>query len=322
MGLGGTRGKRFTLGCYGKLPCRGDYVRLRAESSVTHVYDRWLEDGLAAVENADGSLPKRLDRASPARIAMPLPDGDSLLVGVMAPSHDKVGRRFPVLVFTTVRFSDYAGDLSLPPIGFDGFFDVALGIAARLLSAKSLEHAEQIVSAGEFRLDLGREEERVFRTFAARPAPDFLTASFPARPPNARAAGLVEAVQRLRATAGDAPNLLIPAVTGSVDLAFWLALVRRLGKPAGRFTLLLWRIAHLDRAPAVWIDRDRPGPQALAFAFGLSDSDTALLPTAGDRTGMTGVTERWLLEATNPRTTLADLLHSVIMRMDVENPRR
>lgn len=75
-------------GLFGKLPTRGDFVRRNLPRSFVEPWDAWLSAGLIAVPNAHWG-PWRFHLAAGACG----PDGAA---GVLAPSQDSVGRRFPL----------------------------------------------------------------------------------------------------------------------------------------------------------------------------------------------------------------------------------
>ncbi|KQW49984.1 MULTISPECIES: type VI secretion system-associated protein TagF [unclassified Roseateles] len=91
-------------GWYGKLPALGDFASRRLAPEWIAQWDNWLTAGLHALrDNApDTWLNDYL--ASPAwRFALlpgalPGAEGESLRVGVMMPSVDRVGRYFPLVV--------------------------------------------------------------------------------------------------------------------------------------------------------------------------------------------------------------------------------
>src|SRR5262245_12944941 len=88
------------IGFYGKLPSHGDFLRRRVSDAFVGVWDGWLQECIAA---SRASLAERwLDvyltspawRFSAAAGAC----GPAPVVGVIAPSVDKVGRYFPLTV--------------------------------------------------------------------------------------------------------------------------------------------------------------------------------------------------------------------------------
>lgn len=86
------------MGLYGKVPAHGDFVRRGLPSSFVGPWDAWLQDGMAAARERLGDRWATLwDGAPPWRFALPAGAcGPDAVAGVMLPSEDMVGRRFPL----------------------------------------------------------------------------------------------------------------------------------------------------------------------------------------------------------------------------------
>ncbi|MGK6307425.1 type VI secretion system-associated protein TagF [Variovorax sp. DT-64] len=82
---------------YGKLPTRGDFVGRGLPARWRSEWDGWLQRGLAlAATRLDGAaLRERLGTFAPWRyLALPAPG--EIWCGIVVPSHDRVGRAFPL----------------------------------------------------------------------------------------------------------------------------------------------------------------------------------------------------------------------------------
>lgn len=82
---------------YGKLPARGDFVGRGLPPRWRSDWDGWLQRGLAlAATTLDGAaLRERLRAFAPWRyLALPAPG--EIWCGIVVPSHDRVGRAFPL----------------------------------------------------------------------------------------------------------------------------------------------------------------------------------------------------------------------------------
>jgi type VI secretion system protein ImpM len=82
---------------YGKLPTRGDFVGRGLPPRWRSDWDGWLQRGLAlAATTLDGAaLRERLRAFAPWRyLALPAPG--EIWCGIVVPSHDRVGRAFPL----------------------------------------------------------------------------------------------------------------------------------------------------------------------------------------------------------------------------------
>ena len=93
-----TLDKGVSIGWYGKLPCSGDFVSRRIPRSLLDIMDEWLGHGLAEMRAADPDHWRESFAAAPAwNCALPAcATGGSTLIGLVAPSRDRVGREFPI----------------------------------------------------------------------------------------------------------------------------------------------------------------------------------------------------------------------------------
>ena len=85
-------------GLFGKVPAHGDFVRRGLPTSFVGPWDSWLQDGMATARDRLGERWAALwDAAPPWRFALPAGAcGPDAVAGVMLPSEDMVGRRFPI----------------------------------------------------------------------------------------------------------------------------------------------------------------------------------------------------------------------------------
>jgi type VI secretion system protein ImpM len=78
---------------YGKLPGAGDFVGRRMQGALARTWEQWLSQGMASGRaNLDAQAPLWC-------FAIPAGSGDGWVqLGCVAPSHDRVGRRYPLVV--------------------------------------------------------------------------------------------------------------------------------------------------------------------------------------------------------------------------------
>lgn len=240
------------LGVYGKVPTQGDFLRVNASDPSAQALDRWVQEGLDALQRAGLSLPRRpvffIHHGSPHGAFAPT-------VGVLAPSHDSAGRVYPLIVFARADVQWMAGRFSAAPTAYGVFLRDAAQVvsmatradgptlaaharALRLPSPSDLaavdgvcRHALDAVAAGTVHARLFGDPSQGLRYYAVRTA---LDAADAAR--NRTARGVV--------------TLDLP-LGGDVDLFVWLELLRR-------------RLAGASFLPSVvWIE-ESPTPRALA----------------------------------------------------------
>jgi len=88
--------KSITVSCFGKLPKFGDFIRINASSQQIQQFDRWLQEGLYyAKKSLTAKFDSILDASPIRRFVFAVPELKSLLIGVLIPGRDKVGRRYP-----------------------------------------------------------------------------------------------------------------------------------------------------------------------------------------------------------------------------------
>jgi len=103
-----------TIGFFGKLPTHGDFVSAALGSRLQSELDRWVHNGLIALEATLGSDWRRLFHATTAwRFVVGKGVwAPSAVAGVLLPSRDRVGRSFPLIIAAQLqRFSGQLRDL-------------------------------------------------------------------------------------------------------------------------------------------------------------------------------------------------------------------
>ncbi|AIR88600.1 type VI secretion system-associated protein TagF [Pseudomonas cremoricolorata] len=136
-----------SVGFYGKLACRGDFVSRGLPGSFVQPWDQWLAAGVQTSQRQLGEawLPAYL--VSPLwRFALaPGLCGPQAVVGVLMPSIDRVGRYFPLTLAQPLP-----ADTSLAAVlgASDDWFDAAEGLLLASLEAQaSFEDFDAAVSA-------------------------------------------------------------------------------------------------------------------------------------------------------------------------------
>jgi type VI secretion system protein ImpM len=149
--FGGLLGKKARtevgpVAAFGKIPALADFVRTRAPSDEMIAFEAWLT---RALENAEG----RPGTAFRDAFATATPHAfvwsgaidkkqRGVLAGVITPSHDTVGRRFPLVVCAPLPASALSAHPHAAPLVLHGFFHHAADAAAlatRMRSQAELE---------------------------------------------------------------------------------------------------------------------------------------------------------------------------------------
>lgn len=98
------------VGFYGKLPARGDFVRVGLPRDFVDPWDRWLQSVIAgsrALIGDDAWLQLYLESPVWRFVLPPGVCGEMAVLGVMLPSVDKAGRYFP-LTFAALHPAGFA----------------------------------------------------------------------------------------------------------------------------------------------------------------------------------------------------------------------
>lgn len=92
------------FGAYGKIPVVGDFIRLNPPAGFVRVWDTWLQDILSDGRAGYGGGFDALYMSAPIwRFTLPRGvAGAEKVMGVMMPSVDRVGRRFPLTLMQAV----------------------------------------------------------------------------------------------------------------------------------------------------------------------------------------------------------------------------
>ena len=285
---------------FGKLPCSLDFVRMNHCSAESIALDRWLQAALQRLAARNLSWP-----AGALTFTFAI-DPDHSLVGVIADSRDRAGRRFPVAVYARVpRAPQVSRGTAALVLASEPFV-----AAARALLAHGDELSPAEVAPRLRRLrppgacDVQAAAEELARELAARSLGELgasLFASAPAPGLSARAA--LDQLRTPRPYVGDGGPCFECPVRSARDVAvwaYWLELAH--GRPSaalwdlpGRERALLALGPLPERAPLFWAQPTASHPQLCRIgqnapeATGSADSSDASLASvfeklAGDPT--------------------------------------
>ena len=131
-------GERPTVGFYGKLPCRGDFIQRRLPWEFVESWDAWLQECLTQ------SREQLQERWLDAYLVSPVWQfalaggvcGDAACAGVLLPSVDRVGRYFPL---TLVARWDVAISPLMTACSQDSWFELVQALALEALDAPELD---------------------------------------------------------------------------------------------------------------------------------------------------------------------------------------
>lgn len=106
-----TSSHGLSLGLYGKLPSRGDFLQRRVPGGFVSAWDAWLQDAVVSSREALGERWLEFYLISPVWRFFCAGGvcGSAPLVGLMVPSVDRVGRYFPFTVVAELPLESTPG---------------------------------------------------------------------------------------------------------------------------------------------------------------------------------------------------------------------
>lgn len=127
----------YTL--FGKLPNRADFVRVNAAHPAVLEFDGLIQ---AAFESNPG---EHSLLAGPVDFQYLTRDQRHVMVGVLMPSHDQAGRRYPLVAAAILPCESIDGYLQVSPIAYEVFFD---GLREQVVNA--VENSVEALSCRQF----------------------------------------------------------------------------------------------------------------------------------------------------------------------------
>lgn len=141
------------FGLFGKIPSVGDFFRNNVPSGFVSVWDPWVQQNMLAAEKASGGAWDAAYMSAPIwrfTLSEGLA-GPSKMMGVLMPSVDRVGRRFPLTIMAPIPWH---GPAALDHLSQDEVFgwleEVALSALSEDMTKDRLE-AEALKLPGPLR---------------------------------------------------------------------------------------------------------------------------------------------------------------------------
>jgi type VI secretion system protein ImpM len=132
-------------GWFGKIPAVGDFVGRRLPEAFLSRWDQWLQEGMALGERGDDpDWPSTFLTFPIWRFfARPGAFGDSAWAGMLLPSVDRVGRRYPLTIAFDFAGLSQAGGIT----GLDARLQRYVGLLDAVFEGASLESFEANLAA-------------------------------------------------------------------------------------------------------------------------------------------------------------------------------
>ncbi|MCA9643244.1 MAG: type VI secretion system-associated protein TagF [Polyangiaceae bacterium] len=116
------------VGYFGKLPKAGDFLRGGVAGEPASGFERWIEQGMVYGSTRRGDWQQAFDGGALHGFiyrAPPNVGAVSVIVGVIRPSRDTVGRRFPLVIFSQIPEPVLSGAPHIAPLMLGDFFELA-----------------------------------------------------------------------------------------------------------------------------------------------------------------------------------------------------
>jgi type VI secretion system protein ImpM len=131
-------------GFFGKLPSHGDFVGRRLPLDMRQCFDNWIQAGLLHSRQVMGAgwLPTWLNSPLWRFVVAAGVCGEQAWCGVMMPSHDRVGRCFPLVLAAGSEVAPCLHDcLTVRDAWFSRLEEVALSALDDISSLEALDQA-------------------------------------------------------------------------------------------------------------------------------------------------------------------------------------
>lgn len=129
---------------YGKLHNRADFLRVNAHHPVVTELDALMQRSLERLAESQAWL-SQYDAGIPMEFQYASCDGRHVFAGIIAPSADQAGRRYPLIGGVIYQREDVQANLRTAPIAYEVFFD---GLRDHVATAK--ENSVEALSCIQF----------------------------------------------------------------------------------------------------------------------------------------------------------------------------
>lgn len=135
---------------FGKVPHVGDFIRARADHGSVVALESWVTDGMGMAHMKRRSWASDFGRGAANAFVYRPPAKttaqDTIVVGVLRPSHDAVGRLFPLMFGATTDAAPFASAPHLLPLVLGDFLEHAGYASIRADAIQQPQQLEQHVS--------------------------------------------------------------------------------------------------------------------------------------------------------------------------------
>jgi type VI secretion system ImpM family protein len=247
---------------FGKLPWAADYVRIRHDHAAAIALDAWLSASQQPLARAGLSWPRER-----VRFLFSAPESPRVLAGVLAPSRDRAGRKFPLAIFVSLPSAPSTESYAALPGWLGPFFarvDALLARASSLDRPETLRALDELEAPGMQALPAAlRSYARRMSELPARKLAQRLWRAAEAAPAPSRALHALStargSVADARAASREQAAVLDCPLQTEADVEAWLTLTRGATLPSAFWTphartpRLLLALGAVPAALPVWL---------------------------------------------------------------------
>ena len=215
------------VGFFGKIPAKGDFVRHNVADEAARAFEQYIQESNDALRGQDGTMPENAIRTVFTKAG-----SDKTVIAVLVPSEDKVGRKYPLVIFTLTNAAQTPAQFSTLPVAWAPFLEGASRLGER---AQEMEVDQLKASVGALPIPSVGEvtaAEEMCRRALQHPLGDELHARlFGGGKPDAHLYAYQTFLTACQDAAKDDPSkaatVLDCPVRVDVDLFVWLELTKR-----------------------------------------------------------------------------------------------
>ncbi len=148
-----SRATPISIGYFGKIPSRGDFIKASDNPALINVLDAWLAQAMDLL-SADARWKLTYDALAPLHFAFIGPRRGRAIAGHIVASSDQSKRRFPFLMMSTMDVEDPAGFVPNSPLVLSRLWNRLESLSAGVLAAPEPAGALQAAAASIIELDL------------------------------------------------------------------------------------------------------------------------------------------------------------------------
>ncbi len=148
-----SRATPTSIGYFGKIPTRGDFVKASDNQALIKILDDWLAQAMDLL-SADPRWKITYDAVAPLHFALIGPRRRRAIAGHITASSDQSNRRFPFLMMSTMEVDDPAGFVPNSPLVLSRLWNRLEALTAGVLSAADPSAPLQAAAASVIELEL------------------------------------------------------------------------------------------------------------------------------------------------------------------------